>query len=102
MIYFLLFQFPSTERSFQEVQSEMNDAAVNLNTAASDIITNSRTTTQQLSHSSEQYNRAYQYFVDTGLTLAGMFCFSFFKSVCLLLIVSVNYQMIREICCQFN
>ena len=49
----------------------MNDAAIGLNTAASEIITNSRTTTQQLSHSSEQYNKAYQRFVDTGLTLAG-------------------------------
>ena len=68
---FEIFQFPATSRSFQEVQSEMNEAAVNLNTAASDIITNSRTTTQQLSHSSEQYNKAYQHFVDTGLTLAG-------------------------------
>ena len=51
----------------------MNDAAIGLNTAASEIITNSRTTTQQLSHSSEQYNKAYQRFVDTGLTLAGKF-----------------------------
>ena len=49
----------------------MNDAAAHLNTAAGDIITNSRTTTQQLSQSSENYNRAYQHFVDAGLTLAG-------------------------------
>lgn len=65
-------QFPNTNKSFQEVQNQMTDAAVNLNTAASDIITNSRTTTQQLSKSSEHYSKVYQQFVDTGLTLAGV------------------------------
>ncbi|XP_060579795.1 talin-1-like isoform X4 [Ruditapes philippinarum] len=65
-------RFPSTNRSFTEVQGDMTDAAANLNTAASDIITNSRTTTTQLSKSSEHYSKVYQQFVDTGLTLAGL------------------------------
>ena len=68
----LLFQFPPTSRSFQEVQSDMGGAAASLNQAASDIVTHSRTTTQQLSKSSEQYSRVYTNFVDTGLTLAGI------------------------------
>jgi len=68
---FIYFQFPSTNKSFTEVQNSMTDAAVGLNTAASDIITNSRTSSQQLSKSSEHYSRTYQHFVETGLTLAG-------------------------------
>lgn len=55
-----------------EVQNEMSEAAAGLNTAAGDIITNSHTTTQQLSKSSEHYSKVYQHFVDTGLTLAGL------------------------------
>ncbi|KAL3884759.1 hypothetical protein ACJMK2_024867 [Sinanodonta woodiana] len=65
-------QFPSTNKSYQEVQTEMNTTAVKLNSAASDIITSSRGTAMQLSASSTRYSEAYQEFVDTGLTLAGI------------------------------
>ena len=67
-----ILQYPVTNKSFMEVQNDMSDAAVGLNTAAGDIITNSHTTTQQLSTSSEHYSKVYQHFVDTGLTLAGL------------------------------
>ena len=50
----------------------MNNAAVGLNQAASDIVSSSRDTTQRLASSSNQYGRAYQEFVDTGLTMAGL------------------------------
>lgn len=50
----------------------MNTTAVKLNSAASDIITSSRGTAMQLSASSTRYSEAYQEFVDTGLTLAGI------------------------------
>ncbi|XP_052786529.1 talin-1-like isoform X4 [Mya arenaria] len=65
-------KFPRTSKSFTQVQNDMTDAAVGLNTAASEIITHSQTTSQQLSKSSEHYSRQYQQFVDTGLTLAGL------------------------------
>ncbi|KAL5020158.1 hypothetical protein ScPMuIL_003050 [Solemya velum] len=64
-------QFPTTNKSFQEVQIEMNNVAVTLNQAASDIVTTSRGTPQQLAASSNRYSRAHQDFVDTGLTMAG-------------------------------
>ncbi|XP_041355718.1 talin-1-like [Gigantopelta aegis] len=65
-------RFPPTGKSYQEVQIDMNNAAVGLNQAASDIVSSSRDTTQRLASSSNQYGRAYQEFVDTGLTMAGL------------------------------
>lgn len=49
----------------------MNNVAVTLNQAASDIVTTSRGTPQQLAASSNRYSHAHQDFVDTGLTMAG-------------------------------
>jgi talin len=51
---------------------KMNTVAVDLNQAASDIVTTSRGTPQQLAQSSNRYGQSYQEFVDTGLTLAGV------------------------------
>ncbi|KAK3096284.1 hypothetical protein FSP39_025308 [Pinctada imbricata] len=65
-------QFPSTDRNFQDVQIEMNNAAVNLNQAASNIVTASRGTPQQLAESSNEYSSSYHMFVNTGLTMAGI------------------------------
>ena len=50
----------------------MNSAAVNLNQAASDIVTSSRGTPQQLAASSNRYGHAYKQFVDSGLVMAGV------------------------------
>lgn len=65
-------QFPSTSKNFQEVQIEMNNAAVNLNQAASDIVTATRGTAQQLASSTNRYSTSYQEFVHSGLTMAGV------------------------------
>ncbi|CAI9742944.1 talin-1-like isoform X1 [Octopus vulgaris] len=65
-------QIPETNRSYQEAQGEMNQAAVNLNQAASDIVTTSRGTPQQLASSSNRYGHAYKDFVDSGLVMAGV------------------------------
>ncbi|XP_064596457.1 talin-1-like [Liolophura sinensis] len=65
-------EFPSTTQSFQEVQLGLNNAAVNLNQAASNIVTAARGTPQQLSESSVRYGSAYQDFVDSGLLMAGL------------------------------
>ncbi|XP_067653820.1 talin-1-like isoform X2 [Haliotis asinina] len=65
-------KFPSTGKSYQDVQIDMNNAAVGLNQAASNIVTSSRGTPQQLAMSSSQYGQSYQEFVDTGLTMAGL------------------------------
>nr|XP_022305900.1 talin-1-like isoform X8 [Crassostrea virginica] len=65
-------QYPSTDRSFQEIQIEINNAAVNLNQAASNIVTASRGTPKQLADSSREYSTSYSEFIRSGLTMAGL------------------------------
>ncbi|XP_065937051.1 talin-1 isoform X14 [Magallana gigas] len=65
-------KYPSTDRTFQEIQIEINNAAVNLNQAASDIVTASRGTPKQLAESSREYSSSYSEFIKSGLTMAGL------------------------------
>lgn len=65
-------KYPSTDRTFQEIQIENNNAAVNLNQAASDIVTASRGTPKQLAESSHEYSSSYSEFIKSGLTMAGL------------------------------
>lgn len=61
-----------TSKSFQDVQLEMNNVAVNLNQAASNIVTSSRGEPKLLAESSRHYSSTYEEFVKTGLTIAGI------------------------------
>ncbi|XP_070178806.1 talin-1-like [Littorina saxatilis] len=65
-------QFPRTDRSYPDVQVDMNNRAVNLNQAASQIVSSSRGAPQELAASSDHYGEAYDKFVYTGLTMAGL------------------------------
>ncbi|XP_059140472.1 talin-2-like isoform X4 [Physella acuta] len=65
-------RFPPTDRSYQEVQNDLNNVALNLNQSASDIVSSSRETTQHLAASSTRYSHHYEDFVHTGLTIAGL------------------------------
>ncbi|XP_025081470.1 talin-1-like isoform X4 [Pomacea canaliculata] len=65
-------QFPLTDKTYPEVQVDMNNTAVGLNQAASDIVTASRGTAHELASSSNRYSQAYDDFVHTGLTMAGL------------------------------
>ncbi|KAK6958939.1 talin-1 [Biomphalaria glabrata] len=65
-------RFPPTSKSYQEVQNDMNNAAVNLNQAASDIVSSSRVTTQHLAESTTRYSHHYEDFVHSGLVMAGV------------------------------
>ena len=64
-------KFPESHRSFQEVQVQMNNSAVNLNQAASEIVTASRGPPQQVAESSSRFSRSYADFMDSGLVFAG-------------------------------
>ncbi|PVD36353.1 hypothetical protein C0Q70_03333 [Pomacea canaliculata] len=64
--------FPLTDKTYPEVQVDMNNTAVGLNQAASDIVTASRGTAHELASSSNRYSQAYDDFVHTGLTMAGL------------------------------
>lgn len=65
-------QFPRTGKTYPDVQVDMNNTAVTLNQAASDIVSASRGTPQELATSSSRYSNAYEEFVHTGLTMAGL------------------------------
>lgn len=67
-----MLQFPLTDKTYPEVQVDMNNTAVGLNQAASDIVTASRGTAHELASSSNRYSQAYDDFVHTGLTMAGL------------------------------
>ncbi|KAL8568329.1 hypothetical protein ACOMHN_040902 [Nucella lapillus] len=65
-------RFPLTDKTYPEVQVAMNNTAVSLNQAASDMVGASRGVPQELAGSSNRYSHAYEDFVSTGLTMAGL------------------------------
>lgn len=64
-------QISQTNRSFQEVQGQLNNSAVNLNQAASEIVTASRGPPQEVAKSSGRFSQAYTDFMDSGMEFAG-------------------------------
>ncbi|XP_064644928.1 talin-1-like isoform X16 [Lineus longissimus] len=64
--------YPPTNKTFQEVQLQLNNSAVNLNQGACEIVTHSRGTPQQLASSSNRFSKSYGEFVHSGLTMAGI------------------------------
>lgn len=65
-------QFPASGRSYQEVQSDLNNRAVHLNQAATDIVAASQKSPQQVSGATNRFSRAYEDFMDSGLEMAGV------------------------------
>ena len=63
--------YPSTERSFAEVQIKLNNAAESLNRAAGDVVHASRQTPQMVAQTTSQFGHSYEEFVESGLTFAG-------------------------------
>ena len=67
-----VFQFPTrTERSFQEVQVQLNNKAVDLNQATGNVVEASRGTPKQVAASTNRFSRAYEDFMDHGMEMAG-------------------------------
>ncbi len=67
------FQWPrGSDRSFQEIQIELSNRAGNLNQAASDVVTASYASPQQVASSSNRFSKAYEDFVDTGMDMAAV------------------------------
>jgi talin len=68
-------QFPASERSYQEIQITLNNNAIQLNQAATDIVgaaAGSGSSPHQVAQSSSHFGRAYEDFVDSGLEMAGV------------------------------
>lgn len=63
--------FPSTSEGYQVVQEKLSMRGAALNAAASDMVSASRGTSNQLAVSTKKFSLSYQDLLDSGLKLAG-------------------------------
>ena len=64
--------FPSTERSYQEIQIDLNNRAIVLNKAATDIVSSSQKAPQDVAGASSRFSKAYGDFMDTGMEMGSV------------------------------
>uniref|UniRef100_A0A8C3GAX5 Talin 1 n=1 Tax=Cyclopterus lumpus TaxID=8103 RepID=A0A8C3GAX5_CYCLU len=58
--------FPSSGRSFQEVQAQLNEVAAGLNQSANEVVQASRGTTQDLARATSKFGQDFSNFLDAG------------------------------------
>uniref|UniRef100_A0A671YHD7 Talin 1 n=1 Tax=Sparus aurata TaxID=8175 RepID=A0A671YHD7_SPAAU len=63
--------FPSSGRSFQEVQAQLNEVAAGLNQSANEVVQASRGTTQDLARATSKFGQDFSNFVEAGVDMAG-------------------------------
>ena len=63
--------FPSSTRSYGELQEELTCAAAELNTASSEVATSARQSTQNLATSSKKFSTAFGSLMGVGIEMAG-------------------------------
>ncbi|GFY46974.1 talin-2 [Trichonephila inaurata madagascariensis] len=63
--------FPQTNKSYGELQSNLSNAAANLNVAASDVVASSKGSPSQLATSSKKFGRAFNELMDSGVEMIG-------------------------------
>uniref|UniRef100_A0A672FWV6 Talin 1 n=1 Tax=Salarias fasciatus TaxID=181472 RepID=A0A672FWV6_SALFA len=63
--------FPSSGRSFQEVQSQLNEVAAGLNQSANEVVQASRGTTQDLARATSKFGQDFSNFLEAGVDMAG-------------------------------
>lgn len=64
--------FPHTDRSYQQVQIDLNNRAITLNKAATDIVSASQRTPQDVAGASSQFSQAYGDFMETGMEMGAV------------------------------
>lgn len=64
------FQFPPSTNSFQEAQSQLNQAAAGLNQSANELVQASRGTPQDLAKSSGKFGQDFNEFLQAGVEMA--------------------------------
>ena len=64
-------QFPPTSEGYQVVQERLSMTGAALNAAASDMVTASRGTSNQLAVSTKKFSLSYQDLLNSGMKLAG-------------------------------
>lgn len=63
--------FPQVNRNYSQVQTDLNNSAVNLNQVTNEIVIESRKGPKVLAKTANNFSVAYDNFVDNGLLLAG-------------------------------
>ncbi|GFY18724.1 talin-2 [Trichonephila clavipes] len=63
--------FPQTNKSYGELQSNLSNAAANLNVAASDVVASSKGSPSQLATSSKKFGKAFNELMDSGVEMIG-------------------------------
>ncbi|XP_061590619.1 LOW QUALITY PROTEIN: talin-1 [Cololabis saira] len=63
--------FPSSGRSFQEVQAQLNQVAAGLNQSANEVVQSSRGTTQDLARATSKFGQDFSNFLEAGVDMAG-------------------------------
>uniref|UniRef100_A0A673A8Z6 Talin-1 n=1 Tax=Sphaeramia orbicularis TaxID=375764 RepID=A0A673A8Z6_9TELE len=63
--------FPSSGRSFQEVQAQLNEVAAGLNQSANEVVQASRGTTQDLARATSKFGKDFSNFLEAGVDMAG-------------------------------
>lgn len=63
-------QFPPSTKSFQEAQSQLNQAAAGLNQSANELVQASRGTPQDLAKSSGKFGQDFNEFLQAGVEMA--------------------------------
>ncbi|XP_012143051.2 talin_middle and talin-RS domain-containing protein rhea isoform X1 [Megachile rotundata] len=63
-------EFPQTNKSYGQLQSDLNNAAANLNDASSNVVSSVRSPVQ-LASSSKQFTNAFGDLLDVGMEMAG-------------------------------
>uniref|UniRef100_A0A665VQ77 Talin 1 n=1 Tax=Echeneis naucrates TaxID=173247 RepID=A0A665VQ77_ECHNA len=63
--------FPSSGRSFQEVQAQLNEVAAGLNQSANEVVQASRGTTQDLARATSKFGQDFSNFLEAGVDMAG-------------------------------
>ncbi|XP_072349209.1 LOW QUALITY PROTEIN: talin-2-like [Scyliorhinus torazame] len=67
----LVDSLPPSMKSFQEAQSELNQAAAGLNQSAGEVVHASRGTSRQLAAASGKFSEDFDEFLDAGIEMAG-------------------------------
>ncbi|XP_077478132.1 talin-1 isoform X1 [Stigmatopora argus] len=63
--------FPSSGRSFQEVQAQLNQVAANLNQSANEVVQASRVTTRDMARATGKFGQDFSNFLEAGVDMAG-------------------------------
>ena len=64
-------KFPPSDDNYQKLQDRVNESGAALNLAASELVTASRGTPNELAASSQKYSQSFETRMDPGMRLAG-------------------------------